>query len=54
MTETSSESKPRPSLREVLADEELLASFEAYSTKHLCNEHLDFFRAVDRFKYDFY
>jgi len=42
----------RPSLQAVLDNEELLASFDAWSKQHLCNEHLDFYRSVLHYKYN--
>ena len=35
---------------ELLADAALLADYEAWSQKHLCNEHLDFYRSVEHWK----
>ena len=44
------EERKRPNLDEVLADAELLKSFEEFSTKHLCNEHIDFYKSVENYK----
>ena len=49
-SKSASDDIPRPTLAEVLANEAWLKSLEEYSKKHLCNEHLDFYRAVIHYK----
>lgn len=57
MTENSPQPEQKedriPTLEELLADEALLQDYNEYAKKHLCNEHLDFYRAVERYKYAF-